>query len=365
MPDFQYVDIRDDSLHNAIAAESRIGVDTEFMRERTFYSQLCLVQISTGKNIFCADPLQAESSDDAGTSSFWQALMRPAWVLHSGRQDMEVVYQASDCMPQEVFDTQVAAALLGYQPQIGYANLVAELFGVELAKSHTRADWSRRPLDDAVLDYAAEDVLYLLPAYEILTERLAKLDRLQWAMQDSADMLDISLYANDPTLAINRLKGASALRGSARAGAVGLADWREREAIRTNRPRQWILRDPVLLDLACNRPATKSELGKISGLAGRTISRAGAELLRILNDAGKDETDYEPPLRPNEKQKALLKELLRQVSGRAEQLGIATEIIAPRKELSAAMLGERNSRVFRGWRNELLGSKLLELLENG
>ena len=364
MPEFQYVDIRDDKLRLEIAAESRIAVDTEFMREKTFYSQLCLVQISTGRNIFCADPLQAGLPEDAEVAGFWQALMRPAWVLHSGRQDMEVVYQASDCMPQEVFDTQVAAALLGYQPQIGYANLVAELFSVELAKSHTRADWSRRPLADAVMDYAAEDVLYLLPAYEMLKERLEKLDRLQWAMQDSADMLDVSLYANDPTLAINRLRGAGKLRGPARAAAVRLAAWRESEAIRTNRPRQWILRDPVLLDLAGTRPGTKAELGDISGLAERTITRAGEQMLQIISDASKDENDYEPPPRPDEKQKALQKEMQRRVSACAEGLGIATEIIAPRKELSAAMQGTRDSRVFRGWRNDLIGTELLELLED-
>ena len=321
-------------------------------------------KFSTGRNIFCADPLQADQPGDAEVAGFWQALMRPAWVLHSGRQDMEVVYQASDCIPQEIFDTQVAAALLGYQPQIGYANLVAELFSVALAKSHTRADWSRRPLADAVMDYAAEDVLYLLPAYEMLKERLEKLDRLQWATQDSADMLDISLYANDPTLAINRLKGAGKLRGPARAAAVRLAAWRESEAIRTNRPRQWILRDPVLLDLACSRPGTKSGLGDISGLAERTITRAGEQMLQILSDASKDENDYEPPPRPDEKQKTLQKELQRRVSACAEDLGIATEIIAPRKELAAAMQGTRDSRVFRGWRNELIGAELLELLEN-
>jgi ribonuclease D len=365
MPDFQYVDIRDDNLRTEIAAADRIGVDTEFMREKTFYSQLCLLQISLGKDIYCADPLLGESSDDAETAGFWQALVRPAWVLHSGRQDMEVVYQASNSMPEEVFDTQVAAALLGYQPQIGYANLVAELFSVELAKSHTRADWSRRPLADAVMDYAAEDVLYLLPAYEMLGERLEKLGRLQWAMQDSADMLDVALYANDPALAINRLKAAGSLRGSARAAAVRLAAWREREAIRTNRPRQWILRDPVLLDLACSHAATKSDLSTISGLAERTISRAGLELLQILDDARNDELDYEPPPRSNEKQKALQKEMQRRVSGCAEELGIATEIIAPKKELSAAVLGVRDSRVFRGWRKELVGSALLELLGNG
>jgi ribonuclease D len=364
MPEFQYVDIRDDKLRYEITAESRIGVDTEFMREKTFYSQLCLVQISTGRNIFCADPLPAGQTGEAEAAGFWQALMRPAWVLHSGRQDMEVVYQASNCLPQEVFDTQVAAALLGYQPQIGYANLVAELFSVELAKSHTRADWSRRPLADAVMDYAAEDVLYLLPAYELLKERLQKLDRLRWAMQDSMDMLDVSLYANDPALAINRLKGAGKLRGPARAAAVRLAAWRESEAIRTNRPRQWILRDPVLLDLACNRPGTKSGLGNIAGLAERTITRAGEQMLQILSDASKDENDYEPPPRPDEKLKALQKELQRRVSACAEELGVATEIIAPRKELAAALQGSRDSRVFRGWRNELIGAELLELLEN-
>lgn len=364
MPEFQYVDIRDDNLHKEVAAESRIGVDTEFMREKTFYSQLCLVQISTSGNIYCADPLRAGQSGDADSVSFWQALMRPAWVLHSGRQDMEVVYQASDCMPREVFDTQVAAALLGYQPQIGYANLVGELFKVELAKSHTRADWSRRPLADAVMDYAAEDVLYLLPAYEMLTERLEQLGRLEWAMQDSADMLDVSLYANDPALAIYRLKGAGSLRGTARAAAVRLAQWREREAIRTNRPRQWILRDSVLLDLACTSPGSRSGLSDISGLAERTISRAGEQLLQLLDEASKDDIDYEPPLRPNEKQKKLQKEMQRLVSACAENLGVATEIIAPRKELSAAMLGTRDSRVFRGWRNELIGARLLELLED-
>ncbi len=364
MPDFQYVGIRDDNLRKEIAAESRIGVDTEFMREKTFFSQLCLVQISTDKNIFCADPLRTEPANGTEATGFWRAMMRPAWVLHSGRQDMEVVYQASDCLPREAFDTQVAAALLGYQPQIGYANLVAELFSVELAKSHTRADWSRRPLADAVMDYAAEDVLYLLPAYEILTHRLEKLGRLQWAKQDSADMLDVSLYANDPALAINRLKGAGKLRGPARAAAMRLAAWREGEAIRTNRPRQWILRDPVLLDLACNRPETKSGLRDISGLAERTILRAGDQLLQIICEASKDNVAYEPPPRPNEKQKALQKEMQKRVSACAETLGIATEIVAPRKELSAAMLGVRDSRVFRGWRKALVGSELLELLEN-
>ena len=140
------------------------------MREKTFHPQLCLVQVSTRDAICCADPLIPR--DDERETQIWSHLMKRSWVVHSARQDVEVIYQTAGQMPTELFDTQIAAALLGYPPQMGYANLVEELFGEKLAKSHTRADWSRRPLADAVIEYAAEDVEYLLPAYDILTERL-------------------------------------------------------------------------------------------------------------------------------------------------------------------------------------------------
>lgn len=363
MPDFHNVDLCNDQLHKDISAAQRIGVDTEFMREKTFFSQLCLVQISAGERIYCADPLAEESGAEEEAARFWQTLNQSAWVLHSGRQDMEVVYQACGAMPTEVFDTQIAAALLGYAPQIGYANLVAELFDVELAKSHTRADWSRRPLSEAVMDYAAEDVLYLLPAYEILTEKLSQLGRVQWASEDSVDMLDPALYANDPALAIRRLKSAGKLRGPAYAAAKQLCAWREHEAIRTNRPRQWILRDAVVVDLAIQRPETETALSDIDGLAERTVARAGSQLLQVLADAAQDKADYQPPPRADEKQKKLQKKLQQQVAACAEELGLATEIIAPKKELSAAMQGNVDSRVFRGWRRELVGLKLLETLQ--
>jgi len=238
------------------------------------------------------------------------------------------------------------------------------LFGVELAKSHTRADWSQRPLPNAFIEYAAEDVEYLLPAYEMLTERLENLGRLEWAVEDSMDLLNPSLYESDATQAINRLKGARNLRGGARTAAVNLAAWREREAVQRNRPRQWILRDSVLLDIAVNRPDTTEKLGATPGLAVRTAARAGDQLLRVLAEAENEQSDYEPPQKPNERQKAALKKMQEQVSVTAEELGLATELIAPKKELSAALLGSRDLRIFRGWRRELVGQRLLEMLEN-
>jgi len=366
MPDYQFVDLSvDQSLGSLASASERIGVDTEFMREKTFFSQLCLVQVSTGSEIICADPLNLDTADKSTADSFWKKMMGPLWILHSGRQDIEVIFQTSGQMPHEIFDTQVAAAFLGYQPQMGYANLVAELFDVELAKSHTRADWSRRPLAADVLSYAAEDVEYLLPAYELLTERLEKLGRLEWVLQDSADLLDVSLYDPDPALAINRLKGARNLGGRSRAAATGLAAWREREALRTNRPRQWIMRDQILIDIAMSQPEDHSGLSKIEGLAESTVRRAGDQLLGIVADATDNASGYSPPPRPDEKQKAMLKRMQQTVADCAKNLGLATELVAPKKELSAAMLGHTESRVFRGWRQEAIGSALLELMGNG
>ena len=365
MPDYRFVDLGLDlSLASLVAATDRIGVDTEFMREKTFFSQLCLVQVSTGREIVCADPLNLDAANESSTDAFWVAMMQPLWILHSARQDIEVVFQSTGQMPRQIFDTQIAAAFLGYQPQMGYGTLVAELFDVELAKSHTRADWSRRPLSESVLSYAAEDVEYLLPAHELLTDRLNGLGRLEWALEDSADLLDKRLYEPDPALAIDRLKGARNLRGRSRAAAAALAAWREQEAVRSNRPRQWIMRDQMLIDLAMKQPSNHDDLTGIDGLPESTIRRAGDQLLGIIDDTTHDESGYHPPGRPDEKQKALLKKIQQVVNACAESIGIAAELVAPKKELSAAMLGDRESRVFRGWRKDVVGNELLEVLEN-
>lgn len=355
--------LSDTRLHESLSSQRRVGVDTEFMRERTFFSQLCLVQISSGDDIFCVDTLTgSKSQPDPSAKPFWQSLMQIPWVLHSGRQDIEVVSQSANQFPTSVFDTQIAAALLGYAPQLGYANLVAELFDVQLAKSHTRADWTRRPLSDAVLEYAAEDVHYLLPAYEVLKERLSALGRLSWAEEDSADLLQPSLYEIDPDLAVARLKGARNLAGNSRNAAVRLAAWREREALRSNRPRQWIIKDKTLLDIAVTQPGTAQELADIPGMAERTARRASSAILTAIDDAKSDPSDYRPSARPDDEQKSLLKELQREVADCAAELGVAAEIIASRKELSAATSGDHDGRVFRGWRAGLIGNRLLELL---
>jgi len=357
MPAFTFID-QPDRIAGNFDRQSIIGVDTEFMREKTFFSQLCLVQIATSNDIYCVDPLSGH-----GMNEFWSAINTCTWVLHSARQDIEVIYQTAEFMPAAIFDTQIAAALLGYAPQMGYAGLIRDLFDVELAKSHTRANWTVRPLPEEYLQYAAEDVEYLLPAHEELSTRLDKMGRVHWAESDSHLLLDPDLYDVDPNRAFSRLKGTRNLRGRQRSAAMRLAAWRELEALKRDRPRQWILRDNVLLDIAFNLPGNERELARIDALPAKFLQRAGKDIVAAVARSSNDGSDYRQPGPPNGEQKSLLKKMQAVVAECANDLGIAAETIASKKELSGVIIGgNRESRVFNGWRKDLIGDQLATLL---
>ena len=347
-----------DVLHAALAASDRIGIDTEFMRENTFFAELCLLQVAIADDIYLIDPLEAGEVEP-----LWGELLASHWVVHSGRQDIEVVFQTTGKMPRAVFDTQVAAGLLGYPPQLGYGNLVSELFGVELSKSQTRADWRQRPLSTGMLSYAAEDVEFLLDAEITLRERLAALGRERWAEEDSARLLESKLYSIDAAAAFSRLKGARNLRGRARRAARGLAAWREQRALARNRPRQWILKDALLLEIARRGPQSIDDLAHIDGVPPAVVRRAGAEILDMLKDAAGDVDSDRPPAAPTEGERATLNAMQRSVAAAADELGLATEVLAPRRELAAALRGDRDCRVFSGWRRDLVGQRLLDMLQ--
>ena len=234
---------------------------------------------------------------------------------------------------------------------------------MELPKTHTRANWAARPLPEKFLDYAAEDVEYLLPAYEILAQRLEQKGRLGWAESDSLLLLDPVLYDIDPDKAISRLKGARNLRGRRRAVAHRLAAWRESEALTRNRPRQWILRDSVIVDIAQHMPSTLQDLARIDDMPDKLVKRAGQQVLAAIAGAANDANDYRPPRAPDEEQKSLLKDMQQLVAECARDLDIAAETIASKKELAAVIVGgNRDSRVFGGWRRELIGEQLASLM---
>lgn len=357
MPHYRFIE-NPDAVAGDLRDHLHLGIDTEFMRERTYFAQLCLVQVATPDEIYCVDPLV-----DAVQEKFWTELLAHDWVVHSARQDIEVVFQSAGAMPASVFDTQIAAGLLGYPAQMGYAGLISELFDVDMAKSHTRADWSKRPLREAYLQYAAEDVEYLLPAWEVLGERLEDQGRLAWALEDSRLLLDPALYEISPEQALERLKGARNLRGRKRAAAARLAAWREAEAIKRDRPRQWIMRDNVLLDIAFKLPTSETELAAIDNLPPKVVTRVGKELLHAVDASASDEHGYKPPGPPDESQKALLKEMQARVAACAQELGIAAETLASKRELSAIIIsGNQNSKVFEGWRAGLIGDELRSML---
>ena len=339
MPQYDFIE-ESDSLVSALQAQEQIAVDTEFMRERTYFAQLCLTQIATPDEIWCVDPLSGHPQD-----AFWKEMLTHDWVVHSARQDIEVIYQTAGAMPVSIFDTQVAAGLLGFPAQVGYAGLVKELFDVEIHKSHTRADWSKRPLRSEYLDYAAEDVEYLLPACEELSRQLDEKGRLAWAREDSHWLLDPALYDISDSQAIDRLKGARNFRGRRRAAAMRLAAWREAEAIKRNRPRQWIMRDNVLLDIANQLPDSEAAMVDIQGVPPKLVKRAGRQLLDMVSASADDNKDHSPPRPPDEGQKALLKEMQARVAACARELGIAAETVASKRELSAVIIsGTRIAR---------------------
>jgi len=357
MPHYQLIE-DPDSLVPKLQNQGQVGVDTEFMRERTYFAQLCLTQIAGPDEIWCVDPLTGHQQE-----AFWKELLSHDWVVHSARQDIEVIYQTAGAMPSSIFDTQIAAGLLGYPAQMGYAGLLKELFDVEIHKTHTRADWSKRPLREEYLQYAAEDVEYLLAACDLLTERLEDKGRLEWAREDADWLLDPSLYEISGDQAIDRVKGARNFRGRKRAAASRLAAWREAEAIKRDRPRQWIMRDNVLLDIAYKLPGSESEMADLQGVPPKLVQRVGKQLLDAIEASGSDEKSYQPPRPPDEGQKALLKEMQRRVAARAEELDIVAETVASKRELAAVIIsGNHNSRVFSGWRADVIGNDLLGLM---
>src|SRR5271168_330304 len=259
MPDAIWIDKDDELPPLALILESQawIGVDTEFLRERTFFPKLCLLQLAAGGRIWCVDTLRIGSLDP-----LMAALTAPAArkIIHAARQDLEAVYLSAKRVISPVFDTQIAAGCIGLKPQVGYAELVKTLLDVTIPKGQTRTDWSMRPLTREQLEYAADDVLYLGDIAAELGERLRALGREHWVREDCEGLEDRELYEPDPSLAWVRLRGVAQLAPAPRARAKALAIWREKLARERDLPRAWILSDAAIFSIAQANPATPAQL---------------------------------------------------------------------------------------------------------
>ena len=347
-----------EALARALASQESIGVDTEFLRERTFFPKLCLLQLSAAGQVWLVDTLRVGSLEPlmpALTAAHSRKL------IHAARQDLEALYLTSKHVVSPVFDTQIAAACIGLKPQVGYAELVKTLLDVTIPKGQTRTDWSMRPLTRAQLEYAADDVLHLQAIAIELTKRLRACGREHWVREDCSGLEDRRLYEPDTAFAWARLRGMGQLAPAPRARARIIAVWREKAARERDLPRAWILSDAAIFSIAEANPSSVAELDAVQPLN----EKLSGTLLNALNSSSSAElTDLEPSKdsRPTLQQKALLDRLIQTVDARAADLKVSPEILAPRGELKALAMGKRDSHALAGWRRQEIGARLLDLI---
>lgn len=337
-----------------------IGLDTEFLRERTYRADLCLVQIASRERAACIDPLSL--ADLTSLAPLLRAA-RPVKVMHASRQDLEVLHPVAG-LASPVFDTQIAAALAGMPAQVGYAELVRRMLGVELDKSHTRTDWSRRPLSAQQIAYALDDVRYLLPLRELLETELERLGRTAWLAEELASLADEETLLADPERAWLRIRGLRGLDGQRSLLAKALGAWRERRAIERNRPRGWILDDALLREIVLRVPRTPEALGEIPEMPPAIAKNCGAQILALIEATA---ASYPPVARerrerPDPEQLARVKRLGAVLKDVAAELTLSPEILATRRDLERLAQGERDVPVLTGWRREHVGERLIAAL---
>ena len=339
-------------------------VDTEFVREQTYYPQLALIQVANEHLIACIDPLALDDLSPIKTLFNNPAVTK---VFHAADQDLEIFYLLFGALPAPLFDTQVAATILGQGEQVGYANLVKEILNVDLDKSHSRTDWLQRPLDPKQIQYAEDDVRYLTQIYPIQQATLAQQGRTDWLKDDFASMTDPTRYQINPQDSWCRVKGNNRLKGVQLAVLQKLCVWREQLAMKKNKPRRWIIADHILLDIARLRPKDVKALEKIRAIPTNLVQRHGETLLQCIQEALALPKEQWPklvrPKRLTSTQDALVDALSALVKLNADQFKISPTTLSNRKELERLVLGERKLDILRGWRLHHGGETLLAFLE--
>lgn len=344
------------------------ALDTEFMREKTYFPQLCLIQIATSERIFCVDPLAIEN---LGPMARLLTNVTVEKVLHSATQDIEVLLLATGVVPQPIFDSQVAASLLGFGEQMSYAQLVARTLELEIDKSQSRTDWSQRPMSLEQLRYAKDDVRHLAALYPTLRSELTRLGRLRWLEEELQPSLDPKQYRISPEDAWQRVSGHRRLRPPELIILQELAAWREIEASQRNRPRKWVVGDDILLRLAQHPPGTLEALQTVTRWDDRLLLRLGDIILEIVRKAREIPCDRWPESTPRQKlsaeQEKQLTQTIETLNAFAKSENICPERLASRRDVaswlfpsapplkSGSSLGhERPSRLSYGWRAELI-----------
>ncbi|GFO75723.1 ribonuclease D [Bathymodiolus platifrons methanotrophic gill symbiont] len=350
-------------LCQKMKSEPWLAIDTEFLREKTYYPKFCLLQIATLEWVACVDPIALEGHLD----ELFSIINDPAIikVLHSCRQDVEIFYQLSGKLPAPVYDTQIVAPLLGFQENTGYAMLVSGFLNINLSKIHTRTDWSQRPLSADQVQYAADDVIYLAQIYQMMQQKLQALGRQDWLKEDFEQLMNEELYDIPPENAWLKIRGKNKLTGKQLAIVQVLAEWREQVAKKDNRPKNWILRDELILDMAKLQPDNLQSLSEIRGMNDGFVRRSGKQICQLIVKA-KDlpglKLKSKGSNKKTQQQEAVLDILTGVVRLRADENSLNPVILATRKELEQLILDDQDSPLLHGWRYSMVGQELQELL---
>ncbi|MGA6828935.1 ribonuclease D [Nitrospira sp. NS4] len=359
-------------LCDHLATASRLALDTEFVGEESFVPRLELIQVATEQHSAIIDfPALQEST---ALAPFWEIVRNPQVekIVHAGRQDLDLFATHAGAIPKPFFDTQIAAAMVGYGAQVAYANLVLRVHGKKLAKAHTFTNWSARPLTSDQLAYALEDVEFLLAIHDHLRARLHKLGRLAWADEEFSRLeTAVGDTRREPQERYQRVRGWDSLKPKSAAVLRELAAWRESEARRRNVPRGRVMRDEVLLQLARHPPRSVEELRAVRGLHGSEVDRHGETLLATMQSALALPASAWPDVpkeRKVEPESTGMVELLQAVmKAQAAHHEIAPTLLATTADIQALVDARAQGTtpdlpVMRGWRRILLGDLLLQVL---
>lgn len=361
--------VRDDAglrtLVDSIRGADAIAIDTEFMREKTYFARLCLIQIATDDVVAAIDPFAVKD-----LSPLFE-LMRDVTctkVFHAGSQDLEIFYRLMGDVPTPVFDTQIAATLAGLPTQVGYQQLIRSLVGVELEKAHSFTDWARRPLSEDQVAYALDDVRYLTKAYRTLVETLGQGGRLGWLTEDFEHMADAATYEVVPEEQFLRVKRASALDRRSLAVLREVAAWRELEAQERDLPRKWLISDESLVEIARRTPVEKAALSAVRGVNEQVVRRSADAIIDAVKRGRALPDEDLPRIAKRKRIHGEVDELADLMSAlvrlRAKEHDVAPTLLATRDDLERFAGGERDeSPLSLGWRHALIGAELESLLD--
>lgn len=364
--------LQDDSELLDVVAEARergaFGIDTEFMREKTYRAKLCLVQVATRDGIYLIDPLDGLTLDPIA-----ELIADPEvqTVVHAGRQDFEIFFERFGSVPTGVFDVQLAAGFSGYGASLPYGRLVEMVTGTALTKGESYTDWCRRPLTNAQLKYAADDVRYLLVITDVLQDKLRISGRLEWAMDEMRFFEDRALYELDRDEVWRKVSGRGNLSGRQVAVLRELAAWREEAAARRDIPRGWVIKDQTLVEIARRSPRSVSDLKNARGLPPKEAERSGAAILDAIA-RGQDGPSVSVPSGPSRSAQVRARTLSGLadaiVRSRCEAAGIAAELVSTRSELESLLADvfdggpdPSKHRLLQGWRKDLAGDAVVDL----